>query len=82
MIFITTAGVYRIRQDDVEPSMLYVYSPDRESSQILVDGVEMVCGVHREILPLPLDPDHKFRVHLSRENFAEWVSFEIREYDI
>lgn len=69
--------------DKEDVDSLLVRSRDRESLQVLVDGIELVAGIEA------LDPygirvgegtDYPYRVTVSREAFAEWVAHEIREY--
>lgn len=75
----TTAGFFSAVQDRTDPDRLVVRTRDRESAQALVDGVETLCGEAVSITERE-GTDYPYRVYVSRENYALWVSFEVRQY--
>lgn len=76
MFIMTNAGAYTAVQHTEEPSMLSVFTYDRESAQTAVDGLEMLYG---EECPIESEGG-VFAFHVSREHFADWVAEEIRQY--
>lgn len=75
----TTAGFYSAVQEVGDASMLSVRTRDHESIQALKDGIETLCGTDVDIRARE-GTDYPYRAKVSREDFAQWVAFEIREY--
>jgi hypothetical protein len=79
MWIMTTAGMYSAVQKGEDPAVLTVRTRTRDAAQTAADALEMEFGESVEIT-VGQGTDYPYRFEVSRENFAHWVAYEIRNF--
>ncbi len=79
MWIMTTGGFYSAVQKGADASRLTVRTRAREAAELAASALETEFGEVVEIT-VGQGTDYPYRFEVSRENFALWVSYEIRNF--
>lgn len=77
MWIITTAGSITAVEAPENAASVRVSSFDRDSIQVVVDGVEMIAGSQGPVIH---DEEGELWVTVSKADFAKWLAFEALSY--